>query len=237
MKKDQILQVAIKKNLKQEQIGENCTSALSLVNQCLRAIDITELMEEEKKEKLIKMMQSFWNGQSKYIAGCKRIQIQNIAKFVFGIQKREDKLLDMDLRDFDFKDLYLYYCYVEQMIKENGYFSNLIKENYKKTIEEQREMKKQRRIEEQKKQEQQKKAEEEKIGKMSKEERWRYEIFEQKKDINYFEQLDKSNEEDKIIIAVLLKEYWRREGKWGNNKVSKKQVVKISKIKEILDEE
>ena len=40
--------------------------------------------------------------------------------------------------------------------------------------------------------------------------------------------------EDRILVATILKEYWKSEKKWEGDKVSKKQIMKIKKIKEIL---
>lgn len=239
MRKDQVLQIAIKKNIKKNQIGKECDTSLSIVEQCVRGIAIEKLSEEEKKEKLIKTMQSFWRGNNKYIAGCKREQICAIAKYIFGIENSKSNRIHNELRNLDFKELYLYYCYVERIIKGSESFSEILWKDYQKSIKEQREMAQLKRAEEQTKKEEQRIQEEKRIANMDEKERWKWEIFEKKEDIEYFYCLEKNeyDEKSKIEIAKLLKEYWIQEKKWDKNKVSKKQIKKISKVKEILEKD
>ncbi|MCI9368954.1 MAG: hypothetical protein HFH65_01275 [Lachnospiraceae bacterium] len=218
-----------------EHIGDNCLSAFSVVHQCISSVSITELTEEEKKEKLINNLQNFWRGNSPKIAGCKREYIQKIIKLVFGIKAKEEHCMDKDIALFTFKELYLYYCYIEQIAKIDRPFSKLLLISYnaksKKAIE-------QRHSKEQRKKEEQEAAEREKLEKMGKEQRWRYEIIEKRGDMRYFQEVvdGKICDEDKLLIARILKEYWETERKWEGDKVSKKQLMKIKQVKEVLGE-
>lgn len=239
MRKDQVLQIAVKKNIRKKQIGEECDTSLSIVEQCIREIAIEELSEKEKKEKLIKLMQSFLKGKSRYIAGCKREQMCAIAKYIFGIGNATSKIIDRELSNFDFKELYLYYCYVERIIKGGNYFSDILLEDYNKSVENQRKRAELKKAEEQRKKEEQEKEEMKRIENMDEKERWKLDIFNKEMDMVYFYNLEKNkyDEKNKLEIAKLLKEYWSQKGKWEQNKVSKKQIKKISKVKEILGED
>lgn len=223
------MQTAVGKNLNMEQIGENCKSAFTVIHQCLASIRTMNLTEEEKKKKLISSMQSFWRGKSQYISGCKREHIQKIVKTSFGIGSEKSECLRQEIKVYTFQELYLYYCYIERMAQADTYFTKIIKEccnrgnkiAIQKIEERQREKEKQER----------------KINEMSKEEKWRYDIFVKQQDVPYYQNLigsDTYSVEDKNVIARLLKEYWIDSGKWEDKKVSKKQLIKISKVKEIL---
>lgn len=243
IKRNVILQTAVKKNVRPERIGEKCYASFSLVDQCIRAISLSDLTEEEKIEKLIQDLQSFWNGTSHSIVGCQRVQLQNIASLVFGIRSKKDNRLSTELRDFKFNELYLYYSYIERLVKkDNNYVFELLNENYEKAMKKKKELaelqKTAAKIAEQKKLEEQKKAEEEKRAKMKKEDRWKLEICEENKDISYFQQLEKSiyDKQDTIIIAGILKDYWIQKNKWEKDKINQKQKTRILKIKEILGE-
>ncbi len=231
MRRDQVLQTAIRKNL---QRGEVSASAFSAVHQCISAVNITEWTDEQKKEKLIRNLQSFWRGKSEFVDGCKREHIQKIIKTAFGINSDTAGSLGQDIRSFTFKELYLYYCYIERIAKSDVYFSDTIRKWYgekrKKSVaqkQEEEQLQKKRREE----------AERKKVEEMSKEQKWAYEICEKQKDMDYFRELDSSepySQKEKVIIAGILKEYWKKTGKWEGGKVSKKQEKKISKVKEIL---
>lgn len=233
MRNDQILQIAISKNLRKEQIGENCKSALSVVHQCIRAVNITEQTEEEKKERLLHHLRGFWHGTDK-IDGCKREQIQRITTFAFGIKNERERCLSAEIRSLTFQELYLYYCYLERIANGDPYFSQFLWENYK---EKQSKSIVRKRLEEQQKQKLQEEEEQRKLEEMGEEERWWYEISQKQQDIFYFQKLvseEKYKGEERITVARLLKKYWQEVGKWEGNKVSKKQMEKIGKIKEIL---
>lgn len=235
MRKDKIIQTVISKNLKMEQIGEQCKSAFAVVHQCLSAVAITELSEDEKKKKLINNLQSFWRGKSFYVDGCKREQIQKIAALVFGIRSEQGSSLLKEISLFTFQELYLYYCYVERLAKADEYLSQSMRNYYK---EKQRKSTEQKAMKEQAAKEEREREEQTKVEKMDKEEKWRYDIFEKQQDIEYFQKLTAGgefNDQDSVAVAQLLREYWAMHGKWEGSKVSKKQVVKIDKVKEILD--
>lgn len=235
MQKNKILQDAVSKHLRLEDIGDNCKSAFAAVHQCISAVDVSGLTEGEKRELLISSLQKFWHGRSPYVAGCKREQIQKIVKLAFGIGSDRANTLNKEIRSYSFQELYLYYCYIERIAKGDIYFSKLLWENNK--IKQEKE-KAQKRAEREQKEKEQKEAENRRIGEMSQKERWQHEIFEKQQDMNYFQRLDdvEFSQEDKIIIAGLLKDYWEKTGKWEGNKVSKKQVVKITRVQEILQE-
>ncbi len=234
MRKEQILQTVIYKNLKMEQIGENCASAFSVVHQCISSVAITELTDQEKKEKLISNLQSFWRGKSPSVNGCKREQIQKITALVFGIRSEKSNSLHKEISLYTFQELYLYYCYVERLAKGDEYFAKVLRNRY---IEKQNKLAEQKMLKEQVAKKEQEEAERRKVEDMSKEEKWRYDIFEKQQDINYFQMLvdgKECNTEDSVEIARLLMEYWKKIGKWEGSKVSKKQILKIDKVKEFL---
>lgn len=234
MQRNQILQAAVRRNLNMEQIGGNCKSAFSLVHQCMASICTMNSTEEEKKEKLIRSLQSFWRGKSQRIEGCKREHIQKIVKSAFGIGSERSDCLKTEINIYTFQELYLYYCYIERMAQADTYFSEIIKKscnsnrNNKTAIQ---------KIEERQRAEE---NQEKKINEMSKEEKWRHDIFDKQQDMDMqyyqsFIESDTYGSEDKMIIAGLLKEYWTRIGKWKGNKVSKKQIIKISEVNKILE--
>ena len=236
VQKDQILQMAIRRNLRQNIIEENGASAFSVIHQCMEAVNTTELTEDRKREKLIYNLQNYLHGKSEFVEGCRRSHIQEIIKLVFGMKEKKDSCLHKELSPYSFQELYLYYCYVEQIAKSSSFFIDLLKKRYmaqqgRKAI--------QGITVAQKEQEEKKEAQKKKFEEMSQEQKWGYEICEMQKDMQYFRELLNSvkySNEDRKIIANILKAYWKDIGKWEGNGVSKKQVEKICKIKEILGE-
>lgn len=232
MRKDQILQAVISLEIKTKQDGGPRDSAYGAVRKCINAVAAAELSESEKKKKLIGILQSFWRGRSKKIDGSKRAEIQTIAEQVFGIRD-ERSFMRKEIRQYTFQEIYLYYCYVERMVKGRLCFAEYL-QTYK-------EEKQQKLVLQKKKAEQEKKkaleAEQRKIDELCGADRWRYDIFEKHQDMDYFKELnheEKFNAEDRIVAARLLMEYWKSTKKWAGDKVSKKQLVKIACIQEIL---
>lgn len=229
MQKSQILQEAIRRNLNMKQIGEDCASAFALVHQCIGSICTMDLTEEEKKEKLIRSMQSFWRGKGRYIAGCKREYVQNIVAGAFGIRSEKNVHLGAQIQAYTFQELYLYYCYIERIAKVDTYFAKVLINSSKtknhmgvRKIEERQE---------------QKKREEKERDELSKEKRWEKDIAGGQQDMLYYQDLmggEIYDAEEEGIIAELLKKYWVAAKKWEGDKVSKKQVIKIENVKKIL---
>jgi len=54
--------------------------------------------------------------------------------------------------------------------------------------------------------------------------------------VEIYNKIDEFSEENKRAIAMALKKYWERFGKWKKKNCSKKQRIKVQKIKEILEE-
>jgi CRISPR-associated protein Csm5 len=54
--------------------------------------------------------------------------------------------------------------------------------------------------------------------------------------VEIYNKIDEFSEENKTAIAMALKKYWERCGKWKKKNCSKKQRLKVQKIKEILEE-
>lgn len=235
MRSDIILQTVINKDLKTEQIGENCKSSFAVVHQCIRAVAVTELAEDEKKKKLINNLQSFWRGRSEYVDGCKREQVRKIAALAFGIRSERSSSFHKEISQYTFQELYLYYCYVERFANGDEYLSQFLRNQYKGK---QSKLAKQKAVEEYEAKKELEEKELRKVAEMGKEEKWRYDIFEKQQDIEYFQRLasgEEFDDRDSADIARLLKEYWKMQGKWEGNKVSKKQILKIDKVKVILD--
>ncbi len=229
MQKEIVLQTVISINLHKGQIGNDCDSALSEVENCIRTA-AAQPTEKEKKERLIGIMQGFWRGESKQINGCRREQLQQIARLAFGIGSQQSSQLRKEIRSFTFQELYLYYCYAEWMAKGDEYFTKYLlscqKERKKKLIA-------------RKEKEQVLDEERRRVDELSGKEKWKNEIFEKQKDMVYYRQLDGEgllDAQDRKTVALLLMEYWNKIGKWEGRKVSQKQLVKIAKVKEILQE-
>lgn len=214
MRNDQILQIAISKRISQDIIGEDCKSAFSVVHQCICSVDNLRMTEKEKKQELIKRFQNFWCGSSKYIADCKREQIRNIVKHAFGIGSMQNNALSTNISSFSFRELFLYYCYVERIAQSDREFSQFLWKDYDKKLSK---AFLQKRAEEQKIKEDKENAELIMLKGMSNTERCRYEIFEKQQDVEYFQKLNSDkilNEDEKTMIAGILKEYWIKAGKW-----------------------
>lgn len=234
MKKEQILQIAVSKGLTKEQFGEEYKSAFGVVHGCMHSLNMMNLPEKDKKEKLIKNLQSYWRKGSKTVEGCKREVVQTIGSYVFGIRNETDSRLSSDISSLPFQDLYLYYCYIERLVTCNPYVSNLLFQHYKekriKVIEQNRkreELKKKLQQEEQQRE----------LDEKSEEQKWENDIFEKHLDMGYYFQLVNGGieaEDDKVMIAGLLKEYWKKIGKWEGKKVSEKQAKKIRMVNNIL---
>ncbi len=54
--------------------------------------------------------------------------------------------------------------------------------------------------------------------------------------VEIYNKIDEFSEENKRAIAMALKKYWERCGKWKKKNCSKKQLIKVQKIKRILEE-
>ncbi len=54
--------------------------------------------------------------------------------------------------------------------------------------------------------------------------------------VEIYNKIDEFSEENKRALAMALKKYWERCGKWKKKNCSKKQRLKVQKIKEILEE-
>ena len=132
MQKDQILQIAISKKISQNMIGKNSKSAFSIVHQCILSIDNSKMSDEEKKEELLKRLQNFWQGNSKYIANCKREQICSIVKLAFGIGSAQDNSFSTSICSFTFSEFFLYYCYIERIAISDHIFSQFLWDDHDK---------------------------------------------------------------------------------------------------------
>lgn len=239
MQKEHILLIAINKNLNMEQIGGNSATAFKVIHDCIDMVYITEITETAKKQKLISCLQSFWRGKSEYISGCKREQIRKIVKLAFGIGNESNQNLCKEINNFTFQELYLYYYYIEQIVRGDKGLYEIILKNYKEKQKINEEKRKEKREEEQKEKEKVKQEEQEKLERMDKEERWKYEIYNMGKDKDYFQKLcnNMSDDTDIIKIAGILKQYWKDNKMWEGNKINKKQTERIKRIKNIVPEE
>jgi len=54
--------------------------------------------------------------------------------------------------------------------------------------------------------------------------------------VEIYNKIDEFSEENKTAIAMALKKYWEACGKWKKKNCSKKQRIKVQKIKGILEE-
>lgn len=57
------------------------------------------------------------------------------------------------------------------------------------------------------------------------------------KSFELYKKIDAVEMNEKIIIAKTLKEVWQNIGKWETKAISKKQKIKVIKIKSILEKE
>lgn len=236
MRREQILFTAINKDLDMEKIGKDSSTAFKIIHDCVDMVYIAEISEKEKKKKLIKYLQNFCRGRSEHVSGCKREQVKEIIKQVFGIVNKDGQNLCNEINNFTFQELYLYYYYIEQITRSDKKLYEFILKNYKEKQEINKEKRKNKWEEKQKEQEKLKQEEQEKLEKMDKEERWKKEIGEMGQDKDYFQRLCNNGFDDADIVkvATMLQEYWEKNKMWEGNKVNKKQTERIKKIKSIL---
>ncbi len=106
----------------------------------------------------------------------------------------------------------------------------------KKALEEERE----RTAQEQRQREEEEKERLARLKTMSPAERdveyFKQDNLEESEVFKIYERLDSYNEEEQQNLALLLKEYWQSTGKWKKKESSKKQRIKVQKIKKILKE-
>lgn len=220
MQNFEVLQAAI--NAFPESLKNINPSVYGLIHNCMNTIAITEQQEEKRKEELISMLQKFWRGNQSNIGGCKRTDIQKVVSTIFGVRDDKGVIAKPHLKDFSFQELYLYYSYMERLTYAPECKELIIsaKRRREKKKGEERLVCKQ-------------KAHEEYLESMDREGQLRYEI-KAGKDMELYQGLEDAGEEQ-VLRARLLKEYWMQIGKWEGNKVSKKQIAKIEKIKKILE--
>lgn len=240
-RKNYILRVAMEKakeavawkDSKQEPIS---ASAFTVLHESMAAINVIERTERNKKEKLIRNLQNYWRGRNRFVESCKREHIQGIISLLFGIKEAADESLYCKISSLTFQEIYLYYCYVERLSRNNGQALKLFQWYYKAKNHGSKPISKGMQ------QELQRQADSagESPEAMKGEKKWKDDIYNNQKDMDYFFRLldpPKYSAEEKVIIAKILKEYWEKKGKWeGGANVSKKQPAKIHAIKEILGE-
>lgn len=128
--------------------------------------------------------------------------------------------------------------------KERKIFLDMEKARQKEFLEKQEREAQQLRIRQQE-EEAIKKAEkekQEKLAAMSDEERAIYEISNnpevmENHVVEIYNKIDEFSEENKAGLALALKVYWEKHDKWQKKKCTKKQWIKVQKIKNILKED
>ena len=85
------------------------------------------------------------------------------------------------------------------------------------------------------------KEKQEKLADMSDEERAIYDIsniheITENRVVEIYNKIDEFPDENKTGVALALKSYWEKHDKWKKKKCSKKQWIKVQKIKEVLGE-
>lgn len=124
-RKEKIVPAAIRKvedKKNKEELAAIPPSAREAVGNCFRSIQRMNLTEEEKKEKLLHVLHSFWRGSGKPVGGCKREDVQHIARVVFGIYNVKGSYLDREISSYTFQELYLYYCCVDRAVESKWSF-------------------------------------------------------------------------------------------------------------------
>ena len=107
----------------------------------------------------------------------------------------------------------------------------------------QKEQKRDRQLREKQQEEEKRKAKEQRaaeIEAMTPEQRVLAELGDpsilENRAVEIYNKIDEFSEENKRAIAMAFKKYWERCGKWKKKNCSKKQRIKVQKIKEILEE-
>ncbi len=214
--------------------------AFKLIENSIASIDALDLTEEEKKKKLVSILNGMKNTTLRRLNGLKSEHIKKIIDEIFQI--RADTIMNPSISNLNLQDI-LYYVSVTDRLAVTG-------ANLKDDILEKKEREKKAEEERIKKLEvEKKKIEEEKhkkelalLEKLSEGEELIYKLKKlESEDGEYdkfcnteiYPNIDKFDEKEKIIIAKGLKEYWIRNDKW-EGKQSKKQEKKIKKIQGIL---
>ena len=128
--------------------------------------------------------------------------------------------------------------------KERKIFLDMEKARQKELLEKQEREAQHLRIRQQE-EEAIKKAEkekQEKLAAMSDEERAIYDISKgpeitENRVVEIYNKIDEFSDENKTGLAIALKSYWEKHDKWKKKKCTKKQYVKVQKIKNILKED
>ena len=234
------------------ELGEIRDTPFSVIEGIIRGINLSNLDEEEKINKLENMFVQITMGKEKRFMGVQRKDLSQIINVVFKL--KNGKISNSHLYYMNMDEIFYYYCYISKMAKSKIRYSpdeihkvqqevSKIMENQKEKITAEEEARKEaiRKREEEKKlqEEAEKKAEEERIANMSELEKILEEIKNDNREENYvklFDSLAEFEDTDKVLGAKILKEHWMAmENKW-NGKLSKKQIIKVKKIKEILGE-
>lgn len=133
---------------------------------------------------------------------------------------------------------------VDEAAFQNNRNQALIEEKRKqKELLLQKEQKRDRQLKEKQREEEIRKAKEQRAAEleaMTPEQRVLEELADssilENRVVEIYNKIDEFSEESKRAIALVLKKYWEACGKWKKKNCSKKQRIKVQKIKEILEE-
>lgn len=198
-------------------------TVFGIVKNLINSVLIREEDEKKRKEEIERVLQNVYRVKDKFIGGCKSLEIQHVVGQVFGIEKETDSMKP-HLKQLPPNEIYRYYCYMERLAKSPYDIKGMVVSESGK-----------RKANQAKREEERiRKQHEQRMSSMTREELLEYEIF-KGKDMEYFQKLGEC-EEEKELIASILKKYWISNSKWEGDKISKKQLPKIEIIKEILGE-
>lgn len=214
---------------------ENKESELGKIAVIVNSIDQEKLTEIEKFEKLGTVLDVISHSNKKRIYGLKVLELKEVIRLIFNVNNKKIKNPFLEKLaqevDFDFTNLYYYYKVIERLAKSNIDLRSQLIEAEREKI----------RLMEQMKEEEKKREEEKKqqfLEELSEIDRKIYTLKESKDEsiiTQYYQELDNYSGEDKVKLAKALKEIWQNNNKWEGN-ISKKQKVKVARIKEILGE-
>lgn len=228
-------------------------SYFSVIEKIIRGVISSPLSEEEKKEKLGKLLTKVLDTNSSRVMGTQVIHLRKIINSLF--QVKHGKFNNNRINDFTMNEILFYYCMIARMAisnysltkddveSANRQYSLYVEEENKKAEE----LIKERQKREQEilaKNEAQRKAEEERLASLSLIDR-KIELLPKDKTIEneaayieFYNSLDEFQGEDKIRAAKILKEFWTSVKKWDIKLNDKKfkQAKKVVKVKNILNE-
>ncbi len=205
-------------------------TVFALVEDTIKSINNANESEKEKKASLNEFFDQIIRSNSKNLYGVKTEELKNVIYFAKN-----------NLNKFNMEEFNYYFSLIVRLNKAKINLKDSIVAEEKLVFENKRrkqEVEKEKLLKEQ---ENIRKEEEKKLSLMSEGEKIAYAIKNEKSATGNLEsyiteiynKIDIFEAEDKIVIAEEIKNYYIKNNKW-DGKLSKKQIEKVNKIKQII---